>query len=73
MYVTRLTQVVLDVLGHAQKVGRHVSVCRRERKKEINYLFKKVNYKVGPGQKFPWVIKRHVIAYTLNMDKVMMI
>jgi hypothetical protein len=35
-------------------------------------------YKFGPGQKFPWVIAgknsiRHVIAYTLNIDKVMMI
>ena len=35
-------------------------------------------FKVGPGQKFPWVKAgknpiRHVIAYTLNMDEMMMI
>ena len=48
---------------------------------DLSYLvyYKKVTaYKVGPGQKFPWVKAgknplRHVIAYTLNMDKVMMI
>jgi len=34
--------------------------------------------KVGPGQKFPWVKAgknpiRHVIAYTLNMDEMIVI
>jgi len=38
----------------------------------------KKKYKVGPGQKFPWVKAgknpiRHNITHTLNMDKVMII